>query len=277
MSSRLGIIGGGNMGGAIVRGCISAAVLKPQEMIVAEFDEPKRRTFAQLGCATTDDPATAAAADQIILAIKPQSFAEVARAIAPLAESRIVISIMAGPNSAAMRAALGGRVRIVRAMPNVACQIGASMTAIALGDGAQPGDESLALAIFGALGRTTIVDESLIPAATAVSASGPAYIFALAEAMEQAAIELGFDQATARLLVQQTVFGAGRLLNESDQGAAALRQSVTSPAGTTAAALEIMHKRNFTQIVIEALKAARDRGIQLDATQSDQKSRRQNK
>jgi pyrroline-5-carboxylate reductase len=154
--------------------------------------------------------------------------------------------------------------RVVRVMPNMPCQIGAGMSAIALGDGAKPRDESLAVSIFGALGRTAMVDESLIHAATAVSGSGPAYLFLLAEAMERAAMELGIDQATARLMVEQTIMGAGRLMIESGQDAANLRQAVTSPGGTTAAALEVFEQRQFIDVVIAALTAARDRGKQLD-------------
>jgi pyrroline-5-carboxylate reductase len=122
----------------------------------------------------------------------------------------------------------------------------------------------LTLSIFGALGRTVMVDESLMYAVTAVSGSGPAYVFLLAEAMEQAAVRLGIDQATANLLVKQTVMGAGKLLAESEQGAAALRKAVTSPGGTTAAALDVFEKRQFIDAVIEALTAARDRGHELD-------------
>lgn len=265
MEHRIGVIGGGNMGGAIVRGAINARLLAPGEIIVVEVDDAKRHAFIDRGCATSGRASDAANADQIIFAVKPQAFESVAKQIRPLHAEQVVISIMAGLNSGTIRRALGGEARIVRAMPNVACQIGAGMTAIALGEGAQPGDEQVALSIFNALGRTVTVDEPLMYAVTAVSGSGPAYIFLLAEAMEQAAIRLGIDPDTARVLVEQTVFGAGRLLGESDQSAAQLRAAVTSPGGTTAAALDVFGDRDFVEIVIEALTAARDRGRQLDA------------
>ena len=273
MSYRLAIIGGGNMGSAIVRGCLGARVFGPRDIIVVEIDGSKRRAMEQLGCATTVDPVQASGADQIVLAVKPQVFAELARAIGALPESKIVISIMAGLQSGSIRSGLGGKARIVRAMPNVACQIGAGMTAIALGVGAQRGDEALALSIFGALGKTVMLDESLMHAATAVSGSGPAYVFLLAEAMEQAAIELGIDQPHARAMVSQTVLGAGRLLTESHQGPEQLRASVTSPGGTTAAAMEIFQSRMFQQMVVEALRAARDRGGELDQRSSGSASK----
>lgn len=265
MTHRIGIIGGGNMGGAIVRGGVKAAVFRAAEVIVVEVDAAKRTAFEQIGCATSDQPAHAAAAEHILLAVKPQMFASVAGQIAPLAPDKLVVSVMAGLNSKAIRSALGHSSRIVRAMPNMPCQIGAGMTAVALGEGARSGDEQLAMAIFSALGRTVMVDESLLNAVTAVSGSGPAYIFLLAEAMEQAAIALGVDAATARILVKQTVMGAGRLLTETNQSAAELRAAVTSPGGTTAAALEVFQNRRLTEMVIDALTAARDRGVALDS------------
>jgi len=252
------------MGAAIVRGCVRAGVLRPDEIIVAEIDAAKRSEFATLGCAATDDPILAAGAAQVLLAVKPQAFAGVAATIKTSLKAEIVISIMAGLHSRNIRAALGSGVRIIRAMPNTPCQIGAGMTGLALGDGALPGDESLALAIFNALGRTVMVDESLMYAVTAVSGSGPAYVFLLAEAMEKAAMALGIPSEAARLLVKQTVMGAGRLLSESDDDAATLRKAVTSPGGTTAAAIEVMASNDSEGIVIKALTRARDRGIELD-------------
>ncbi len=263
-SHRIGVIGGGNMGGAIVRGGIRASVFQPAEVIVLEIDHTRRDMFAEIGCAVTVDPKVAADADQIILAVKPQVFPDVARALQPLSADKIVLSIMAGLNTGFIRQSLGEKARMVRAMPNIPCQIGAGMTAIALGEGSRPGDEATAVSIFTALGRTAMVDESLLHAVTAVSGSGPAYVFLLAQAMEEAAVNLGIDAETARLMVEQTVMGAGKLLSESQQSAEQLRQSVTSPGGTTAAAFDVFERRNFTEIVIEALTAAHDRSRALD-------------
>jgi len=263
MKYKLGIIGGGNMGAAIVRGCIAAGVLKPSDFIIAEIDARKRSQLEALHVPTSAATSAVLAADQILLAIKPQVFADIAKAIVPLPASKIVISIMAGPESAAIRRALGGEARILRAMPNMACQIGAGMTAIAMGAGAQAGDEAQVQAVFNALGKTVLIDESLIPAVTAVSGSGPAYVFALAAAMQEAARELDIDQSTARVLVEQTIVGSGRLLDELGRGAADLQRAVTSPGGTTAAALEVMGKNEFQRIMIAALTAARDRAVEL--------------
>ena len=264
MAFRLGIIGGGSMGQAIVRGAVEAGVLAPEAVLVAEIDPRRREGLADLGCASTGDAAAVVAADEIMLATKPQSFPEVARAIAPLAETRVVLSIMAGLSSGAIRAALGERARVIRIMPNTPCRVGAGMAAIALGEGAEAGDETLAVAIFEALGKTTIVQERLMHAVTALSGSGPAYVFLLAEAMEEAAARLGLDPDTAGLLVRQTIRGSGKLLSESTEGPAALRAAVTSPGGTTEAALSVLEGRELSGIIIDAVIAARDRGGELE-------------
>ena len=252
------------MGSAIVRGAIRTGVLKPAEIIIAEIDTSKRAALQNTGCAVTDDARIAAQAEHIMLAVKPQVFSDVARSIGPLPMGRIVVSIMAGLNSERIRSALGGKVRVVRAMPNTPSQVAAGMTGIALGSGAKPGDEQLAVSLFNAIGTTVMVEESQMYAVTAVSASGPAYVFLLAEAMEKAAIELGIDEVTAHTLVKQTVMGAGRLLADSSQSAEQLRQAVTSPRGTTAAAVEVFQQERFAETVVRALTAARDRGRELD-------------
>jgi pyrroline-5-carboxylate reductase len=263
MEHRLGIIGGGNMGFAIARGAIAAHLIRAAQVVVAEIDEEKRRDLARLGCATTADARIATSAEQVLLAVKPQSFAVVAKAIAPLARPTVVISIMAGVETPAIRRSLGAHARVIRAMPNTPCQLGDGMTGVALGDGARPGDETLTLHVFEALGRTAIVPEALMDAVTAVSGSGPAYVYLLAELMEKAAMQIGLDEATARLLVQQTIIGAGRMMRASPHEPEELRRIVTTPAGTTAAAVKVMMDRGLPSIVIDALVAARDRGRTL--------------
>jgi pyrroline-5-carboxylate reductase len=257
MSHRLGIIGGGNMGHAIVRGAIEGGVLPPGEIIVAELDAARRRALNDLGCTTTTVAAAAATgAEQLMLAVKPQVFGEIAASIVPLPRSMVVISIMAGLGSPRIRAALGEEARVIRAMPNTPCQVG---------EGAGAGDEALARSLFDALGRTVAVEEAHMYAVTAVSGSGPAYVFLLAEAMLDAAGRMGLEPDAARTLVAQTIRGAGHLLSASpDADAAALRRAVTSPRGTTEAALSVMLERDLPGIVIEALAAARDRGMELD-------------
>lgn len=265
--SALVIVGGGHMGGAIVRGVVTRGVLPASQVTVVEIDRAKHATLVEHGCVVTDnvDAGLARLADegQVILAVKPQMFADVAAALAPVKRPRVFVSIMAGLDSPRIHRALGPGARVVRCMPNVACQIGAGMTAIALGMGAREGDEDLARRIFDALGKTVMVDEALLHAVTAVSGSGPAYVFLLAEAMEKAADAVDMPSDIARVLVQQTIAGAARMLAEGTADAASLRHSVTSRGGTTEAALGIFEERGFDKMFIDAIEAARDRGRAL--------------
>lgn len=263
MPCTLAIIGGGNMGSAIVRGAVEHGVLQASEILIVEIDPDRRESLAQLGCTVTDDAGRATDCEQMLLAVKPQSFPQLARALPALENSKVVISIMAGRSSASIRSSLGGNARVVRVMPNTPCQLGEGMSAIALGEGASAGDESLARSLFESLGKCIIVDEHQMDAVTAVSGSGPAYVFLLAEAMEQAAVKVGLSMHDARVLVSQTILGAAKLLSESEKTADDLRQHVTSPGGTTAAALEVLFERELPEIVSLAITAARDRGREL--------------
>lgn len=260
------------MGSAILRGAAEAGVLDPSTVLVIEPDDGRREEARRLGCVVSAEARFAWDSPQILLAVKPQVFAKVADQMgpAPAGTSGVVVtSIMAGLSSATIRQALGGNTRIIRAMPNTPCRVKAGMTAIAMGDGARAGDEHFPLMLFASLGRVVKVEEHLLHAVTAVSGSGPAYVFLLAESMEQAGIQAGLDPHTARTLAYQTILGAGRLLTadgDASHGpisADALRSQVTSPGGTTAAALEVFFEAEMPQIVAEAILAARDRAVEL--------------
>lgn len=267
---RLLLIGGGNMGGAIVRGILAQRVLSPLDVGVIEIDAAKRQEFERLGSVVMSDVESArhhvTSSTQIMLAVKPQVFANVAQLLhdTQLAGSRVFISIMAGLASGKIHHALGPGARVVRCMPNTPCQIGKGMTAIALGVGARDGDEDLARTIFDSLGKTVVLDEADMHAVTAVSASGPAYVFLMAEAMQKAAEAVELPRDVARLLVTQMMTGATGMLDQPNADAIALRNAVTSPRGTTEAALKVFEREQFERIVIEAVRAARDRGIELN-------------
>jgi pyrroline-5-carboxylate reductase len=266
MTFTLSVIGGGNMGQAIIRGAIAAGAVRPAETIVAEIDRERRAVFESLGCAVTDDAKAASEAPQIMLAVKPQAFDGVAGVVGALPADTIVISIMAGLSSKAIRTALGGQCRVVRVMPNTPCQVGAGMMAVALGAGTRPGDDELARQLFVPLGKVISIDESLMYAVTGVSGSGPAYVFLLAQLMEQSAVQLGISAKDARTLVTQTILGAARMLDECDLDAETLRRNVTSPGGTTEAALRVMFEGKLPEVVVSAITAARNRGRELDRT-----------
>lgn len=275
LSTCLAIIGGGNMARAIVMGLLRAEILPPECVAVAEIDPRKRIELADLGIATFADATsviewlhgsdTPARDGHVLLAVKPQAFASVADGISDLLtrSPRRVISIMAGVPSARISASLGG-CPVIRAMPNLPAQVRQGATAVSIGEHARPGDEGFALHVFQSLGPLVVtVPESLLDAFTAVAGSGPAYLFYLAEAMQNAAVSLGFAPDQARLIVAQTLLGAASLLNASDVDPVSLRQSVTSRGGTTQAATEVMDASQVHDVLVKAITAARDRGREL--------------
>jgi len=275
-SRRLIVIGGGNMGGAILRGAIAAGVVWAERAAVAEPEGGKRAEFAAAGIAVFEKAAEAAEmvgpGDLMLVAVKPQYFADVAPAIHEGASrGGVVVSIMAGVTVRRLREAASDSSRVVRVMPNLPASIGAGMTAIARPQaGALTAEELGAVkAVFEAVGRVCEIDEAMMNAFTAVGGSGPAYLFYLAEGMEKGACELGFSAAEARVIVGQTLLGAARLLGESgtepgvDRGPGALRESVTSRGGTTAAAVGVLDENRVLNVICAAIAAARARGEEI--------------
>lgn len=270
-SQRLTVIGGGNMARSIVQGALRVHVMPPSSWRVVEPDDARRAEFeaflVQSFASVGELKGVLEPDEQVLLAIKPQSLPEVAQELAAVGMGeRVVITILAGTPSETVRKALGGRVRVVRAMPNLAAQIGEGATAVALGAGAKPGDDDLAYRIFAAAGPVVEpLGEGLMDAFTAVAGSGPAYLFFLAEAMVKAAVETGIDAPTAERIVVQTLKGAVALINSTRSSPAELRQTVTSKGGTTEAALGVLEREGVQGALVRALVAARDRGAELAA------------
>lgn len=274
----LALVGGGVMAQAIVRGGIDAGTLDPRLIGVAEPDGVRRDTFRAAGirafkaaselCNWLASAESSPGRGQLLLAIKPQMLPEAAAQYAPLLASRprTIISILAGISSSRIRAALGPAHGIVRVMPNTASRIRKGCAAICLGAGAGDGDDALAISIFTSLGRVIHLDESMFDAFTAVSASGPAYLFYLAESMTRAAIHVGFPPDAAASIVRWTIAGAAALYDSTDQPPEALRAAVTSKGGTTAAATAVLDQAAMHDIVTRAIAAARDRGAELGRT-----------
>ena len=262
----LGFIGAGNMAEAIARAAIGQGVVAPADLIAADVSEARREVFRQMGVAVAEDATQVAlAAQQIMLAIKPQQAADVARAIAPqLADDHVIISIMAGISTAKLAELLDAPApRVIRVMPNTPLMVGLGMTGVALGPHARPGDETLTMSLFSCgKSEAILVSEDKIDAITAVSGSGPAYLFYLAEAMQQAAEQLGLGERK-ELLVNQTLIGAATLLLNSPDPAGELRRKVASPGGTTQAAIECMETKHVRPAIVEALAAAQRRSKEL--------------
>ena len=264
MNYRLGFLGAGNMAEAIARAAIDKGVLVASEIIASDPVEARRQVFEELGMGVTSSNAAAIGqSQQVLIAVKPQQMADAAADLAQNgSEEQVLISIMAGIGSAKLEEAVGRPSRIVRVMPNTPLMSGAGMAGVALGGHAEKGDDELAMQIFSAAGEAIRVDEASIDAITAVSGSGPAYLFYRAEAMHRAATELGLADH-APLLVQQTLYGAAKLLCESDDAPAELRRKVTSPGGTTEAAINHMESQSTQDVIVNAIKAAHARSIEL--------------
>jgi len=215
---------------------------------------------------TTNNDELVNAVDVVVLAVKPQNLADVAKHIAPLIQKKqsLVVSIAAGISQNSLSRWLGNDVAIVRCMPNTPALVLTGATALHANDQVTTEQRDLAENILRAVGLALWVEqESELDAVTAVSGSGPAYFFLLMEAMEKAAVQLGLTEQTARLLVQQTALGAAKIALESSESPAQLRQRVTSPGGTTQRAIETFEQGGFTELVAKALHAARDRSIEM--------------
>lgn len=259
--ARLEIVGGGRMGEALVGGLLAAGWAPAAEVRVVEPRAERRLELADRfpGLDVAEAPA---GADGVVLAVKPGEVAAVAAGLDPAAGTR-VLSIAAGVTVATLEAALPPGTPVVRAMPNTPALVGAGASAIAPGTSAGPEDLDWAEGVLAAVGLVVRVTEAQLDAVTGVSGSGPAYLFLLAEAMVEAGVREGLPRDVATALAGQTVLGAGRLLVEGDEDAAGLRAAVTSPGGTTAAALAELERGGVRASVLDAVRAASERARQL--------------
>ena len=263
----IAFIGGGNMARSLVGGLIADGVPAAQ-LQVAEPDAARRAALERdFGIrVTADNAAAATAARVVVLAVKPQAMPGVARELArPLAgRAALALSIAAGIRSTDLARWLGDGVPIVRAMPNTPALLGCGATVLCAGPAARTAHRELAESILRAVGSVHWVeDEAHMDTVTALSGSGPAYFFLLAEAMADAAAELDMPPELARLLAIETALGAARMAIESDADIAALRQRVTSPGGTTEAAVEALEAGGFRALVTSALRRAQARSREL--------------
>lgn len=258
-------VGGGNMAGALIGGLIAQGHAAADIAVVDPDDGQRARLAQRFPVAVHADAGAAlAGAEVVVLAVKPQVMAAVAIPLAALVRDCLVVSVAAGIRASDLSRWLGGHRRIVRTMPNMPALIGSGITALAAAPGLSAGDRNHAQQILAAVGETLWVeDEALIDAVTAVSGSGPAYVFYFIEALERAAIELGFDRSQARQLALATFRGASELAANSDESAAQLRQRVTSPGGTTAAALAVLEQDGAAETVVKAVRAACRRSLEL--------------
>ncbi|MBN1822817.1 MAG: pyrroline-5-carboxylate reductase [Endomicrobiales bacterium] len=259
-------IGAGNMAEAMVAGLLRSGVYSSSSVSISDV----RRS--RLSClkreygikAHSGNAAAAAKADIVVLAVKPGQMravlGEIGRVLSP---KQLVISIAAGITTGFIEKGVGKRIAVVRAMPNMPLVAGAGATALSKGRHASKSDMRKAQRVFDASGKVFTVPEKLMDCVTAVSGSGPAYFFLLCELLGKAAARLGIPRGTAEELARQTLHGAGLMLSADKRTAEELRACVTSPGGTTQAAVEHLTKKGFQNIFTEAVKAARRRAGEL--------------
>jgi pyrroline-5-carboxylate reductase len=259
-------VGAGNMGEALIKGLVAANVV-PAKAVVASDARPERlaEIERQYGIrVATGNAEVVAGADVVILAVKPQIMAPVLGEIAPSVTARhLLVSVAAGLPTAAIRAALGKPVRLIRVMPNTPALVLEGATAIARAEGLEPEDLDTAGAIFRAVGRVVVLDEGMLDAVTGLSGSGPAYVAMVIESLADGGVKMGLDRATAMTLATQTVLGAARLLAETGLHPGALKDMVSSPGGTTIAGVSALEEGGLRATLIRAVERATLRSREL--------------
>ena len=265
-TERIVVVGFGNMGQALVRGWLAKG-RGASSIEVVDSALGARAVGKELGVAARDEVAAAgSAADVVVLAVKPNQLAGVLPQCAALARSGAVfLSIAAGKTIAELGNALGSDTPIVRAMPNTPAAIGRGMTALVANAAVSGAQRALCAELLGAVGSVAwLDDERHMDAVTAVSGSGPAYVFLLIECLEQAAVELGLPAPLAKQLALATVAGSGAYAADARESAAELRRRVTSPNGTTQAALDVlMGQPGMQELLVRATRAAAQRSREL--------------
>jgi len=263
---KIAFIGGGNMGEAMLAAVLARKLAAARDTCVSDVSD-ERRDYLQekYGVAVTADNKVAVKdKDVVVLAVKPQQMPEVTAGLkGNLQPAQLVLSIAAGVTIARLQAGLGHR-RIVRAMPNTPARIGLGMSGWVATPEVTAAQQAMARGVLGAMGREIAFDdERYLDMVTAVSGSGPAYLFLFAEALTVAAVNTGLSESDAEALVLQTLLGASELMKESGETPAALRRAVTSKGGTTERALEVFDKGGFRKLVKQAVAAAYKRAQEL--------------
>ena len=263
---KVGFIGSGNMGEALIKG-LTAANVVPGEMIWASDvrgDRLKEIAGTYGIKLAPDNLHLVREADVVIMAVKPQIMAPVLREIASVFSRRkLMISLAAGVSTESIRASLGKDGRLIRVMPNTPALVLEGVTAIAKAEGLEPEDMDVAGEIFSAVGRVVVLDESLMDAVTGLSGSGPAYVALVIESLADGGVKMGLDRITAMTLATQTVLGAAKLLLETRLHPGALKDMVSSPGGTSIAGVAALEEGGIRTTFIKAVERATQRSREL--------------
>ncbi|MGX1900915.1 pyrroline-5-carboxylate reductase ProI [Thermolongibacillus altinsuensis] len=263
---KIAFIGAGAMAEAMIAG-MTKTLYKPNQLIVTNRANKDRLSYLAntYGVRTeTNKQQAVQEADIIILAMKPKDVANsMAEFVSSIREDHLIISVLAGVATDSIVELAKKRVPVVRAMPNTSAAIGKSATAISLGKFANEQHLAIAKSLFETVGLVTVVEEHHLHAVTALSGSGPAYVYYLVEAMEKAANEIGLESNVAKSLILQTIIGAAEMLKHSPKHPSVLRKEVTSPNGTTEAGIRVLEAYRYQEAMIACIKRAMERSIEL--------------
>ncbi|MBO8172307.1 MAG: pyrroline-5-carboxylate reductase [Bacillaceae bacterium] len=266
-NQKICFVGAGSMAEAIISGLISRKTVKPEQIMMTNRSDDERLQMLhnRYGVQTEKNKRNAIdSCDLIILAMKPKDVKDALSDIGDLVRpDQLVISVLAGISIDFIQKHLSGNIPIIRSMPNTSSQVGMSATGMAAGAYATSQHIEQAKKIFAAIGSVCLVEEKDLDTVTGLSGSGPAYIYYLVEAMEEAAQKEGLSPETARALTVQTLLGAAHMLQSSDEEPATLREKVTSPGGTTMAGLETLDAFRFQEAIIAAIRRAAERSREL--------------
>ncbi|HEY3328761.1 MAG TPA: pyrroline-5-carboxylate reductase [Capsulimonadaceae bacterium] len=263
---KLAVLGAGKMGGALASGFINGGVILPKNVVLYDaFPAAAKKLAGEIGGSVAESAADAVrGADIVLLAVKPQimptALSEIASAVTP---DKLIISIAAGVKIAKIEGCLPAGVPVVRVMPNTPALVGAGAASLTKGSSATDVHLATAEKLFSAVGVAVVVDEKLIDAVTGLSGSGPAYAYLIIEALSDGGVKAGLPRDIARKLAAQTMLGASRMVLETGDHPAKLKDDVTTPGGTTAAGLAALERHGVRIALIDAVAAAADRSKEL--------------
>jgi pyrroline-5-carboxylate reductase len=269
MGLKIAVIGAGNIGGALIGGILKSHLAEPADVVATDAREERRRELEEqwkIRMLPTDNRKAAAGRDIVILAVKPQIVPGVLHEIRDvLRENQIVITVAAGVPLSLYESILAKRIPLFRAMPNIPVVVEEGATAVAGNSATTPEQRKVVEKIFGALGCVVFVEESQLDAVTALSGSGPAYIYMIIEALIDGGKKMGLSHDVATRLTEQTVLGAAKLVRETKLHPAVLRDAVVTPGGTTIAAMHELERHGLRAMLISAVETATARSKEIGA------------
>jgi pyrroline-5-carboxylate reductase len=262
---KIGFIGTGKMGEALMKSIIQVGLFPPDRIYASDMDRSKLHVLEKKYNIKTcrDNCDSVVRADIIIIAVKPQTVPEVLNEIKNSIRDQLIVSIAAGIPIETYEKALPQGTKVVRIMPNIAATVKESASAVSLGKGVSKEDADMVIEIFNSIGRTVVLPEYLMDAVTGLSGSGPAYIFMIIEGLVDGGVHEGLDRNTARILAAQTVLGAAKMVLENSIHTGELKDMVTSPGGTTIRGVRVMEERGVRVALMNAVIAASERAKQL--------------